>query len=107
MTSIQIIIHEKLNAIQCFCGFVGKNHQCENTIKGKIIFRTCSADECSKCYEQIKRDKYNEERWATDRDGYLICGTCYEKLSGETCTNCFCKICYVSIDEYCDCNSSE
>ena len=23
MTSIQIIIHEKLNAIQCFCGFVG------------------------------------------------------------------------------------
>ena len=29
MTSIQIIIHEKLNAIQCFCGFVGRNHKFE------------------------------------------------------------------------------
>ena len=85
MTSIQIIVHEKLNAIQCFCGFVARNHQCEKTIQGKIIFCTCS-DECSKCCEQIKRDEYNEERWATDRDGYLICGTCYNKLSGEICT---------------------
>ena len=72
-------------------------------IRGKIIFRTCF-DECSKCCEQIKRDEYNEERWATDRDGYLVCGTCYKKLSGEICTICFCKICYVSVDEYCDCN---
>ena len=55
--------------------------------------------------EQIKRNEYNEERWATDRDGYLIRGTCYEKLSGEICTNCFCKICYVSVDEWCDCIS--
>ena len=40
MTSIQIIIHEKLHAIQCFCGFIGRNHQCEKTIQGKMIFRT-------------------------------------------------------------------
>ena len=93
MTSIQIIIHEKLDAIQCFCGFVGGNHESEKIIQGKTIFRTCS-DECSKCSEQIKRDEYNEERWPTDRDGYSVCGTWY-----------FCKICYVSIDEYCDCNS--
>ena len=73
----------------------------------KNYFRKCSVEECSKCCEQIKRDEYNEERWVTDRDGYLICGTCYEKLSGEICTNCFCKICYVSADEYCACNSSE
>ena len=57
MTSIQIIIHEKLNAIQCFCGFVGKNHHCEKKIQGKIIFRTCSTDECSKFCDQIKRDE--------------------------------------------------
>ena len=55
MTSIQIIIHKKLNAIQYFGGFIGKNHQCEKTIQGKIIFRTCF-EECSKCCEQIKRD---------------------------------------------------
>ena len=54
----------------------------------------------------MKRDEYNEERWATERDGYLICGTCYDKLSDEICTNCFCKIGYISVDEYCDYNSS-
>ena len=51
---------------------------------------------------KIRRGEYNEERWATDRDGYLICGTCYEKRSGEICTNCFCKVCYISVDEYCN-----
>ena len=72
----------------------------------KIIFRLCSADGCSKCCDQMKRDEYNEERWATERDGYLICGTCYDKLSDEICTNCFCKIGYISVDKYCDYNSS-
>ena len=38
MTSVQIIIHEKLNTIQCFCGFVGKNHQCEKLFKEKLSF---------------------------------------------------------------------
>ena len=38
MTSIQIIIHEKLNAIQCFCSFVGKNHHCEKKFKEKLSF---------------------------------------------------------------------
>ena len=45
MTSIQITIHEKLNAIQWFCGFMGRNNQCENTNQGKIIFGICS-EEC-------------------------------------------------------------
>ena len=107
MTSIQIIVHKKLKAIQCFCGFVGVNHQCEKKIDGKIIFRECYTEECSKCCDQIRRDECNEERWATDRDGYLICGTCYEKLSSEICTNCFCKICYISVDEYFKCSPSE
>ena len=90
MTSIQIIIHEKLNAIQCFCGFVGRNHECEKIIQGKIIFRTCS-DECSKCSEQIKRDEYNEERWATDRDGYLVCGTCMTNFLAKSALTVFVK----------------
>ena len=42
MTSIQIIIHKKLNAIQCFCGFVSVNHKCKEKIQGKIIFRECN-----------------------------------------------------------------
>ena len=76
-------------------------------IQGKTIFSTYSTDECSKCCDQIKRDEYIEERWAADREGYLICGTCYDKLSDEICTNCFCKICYTTVDEYCECNSSD
>ena len=107
MTSIQIIIHKKLNAIQCFCGFVGVNHECKEKIQGKIIFRECNVNDYTKCCDQIRRDEYKEERRATDRDGYLICGTCYEKLSGEICTNCFCKLCYISVDEYCDCSPYE
>ena len=96
MTSIQIIFHEKLNAIQYFCGFVGRNHQCEKTIQGKMIFRSCSEEDCSKCQDKIKRDKHNEERWSTDRDGYLVCGTRYEKISDEICTYCFCCVCYAA-----------
>ena len=54
VTSIQIIFHEKLNTIQCFCGFVGRNHQCEKAIQGKIIFRSYSEEDCSKCQDKIK-----------------------------------------------------
>ena len=103
MTSIQIIFYEKLNAIQCFCGFIGRNHQCEKTVNGKVTFRNCLEEHCSKCHNKINRDEYNGARWSTDRYGYLVCGTCYDKISNEICTNCFCKICYVSLEEYCSC----
>ena len=107
MTSIQIIFHKKVNAIQCFCGFIGRNHQCEKIIQGKIIFRSCSEEDCSKCQDKIKRDKYNEERCSTDRDGYLVCRTCYEKISDEICTYCFCCVCYAALEEYCECERDD
>ena len=100
MTSIHIIFHKKLNAIQCFCGFVSKNHQGQKTIQGKVIFRSSSEEGCRMWQDKIKRDKYNEERWSTDRDGYLVCGTFYEKISDEICTYCFCCVCYASLEEY-------
>ena len=37
----------------------------------------------TKCCDRIKRDEYNKNRWPTDRDGYLVCGRCYEKLSDK------------------------
>ena len=107
MTSIQIIFHKKLNAIQCFCGFVGRNHQCEKTIQGKIIFRSCSEEDCSKCQDKIMRNEYNEERWSTDRYGYLFCRTCYEKISDEICTCCFCRVCYAALEECCECEKDD
>ena len=103
MTSIQIIFYKKLNAIQCFCGFVSRNHQCEKTIQGKIIFRSCSEEDCSKCQDKMMRNENNEERWSTDRDGYRFCRTCYEKMSDEICTYCFCRVCYAALKECCEC----
>ena len=104
MTSTQIIFHEKLNVIQCFCGFTSRNHQCQKAIQGKVIFHSCSEEECSKCQDKIKRDEYNEERQSTERDGYLVCGTCYEKISHEIC---FCCICYAALKEYWECQRDD
>ena len=74
-----------------FCGFVGTSHKCEEEIRGKVIFVNCSKENCNLCQDKISRDEYNEQRWATDRDGYLVCGTCYDKLGAdnEMCENCF------------------
>ena len=39
-----------------------------------------------------------------DRDGYLVYGTCYDKLEAdnEICENWFCISCYAASDEFCD-----
>ena len=104
MTTVKIVFHEKLNAIRCVCGYIGTFHECKEKIQGKIIFVRCSEKNCSACQENIERDEYNMLRWGTDRDGYLVCGTCYDKLgTNEICENCFCRICYVSVDKYCTC----
>ena len=29
MTAIKITFHEKLNAVQCICGFTGTSHECK------------------------------------------------------------------------------
>ena len=43
-------------------------------------------------------------RWDKNVDGYLICGTCHDKLGCEQiCEKCFYKGCYASVDEWCDC----
>ena len=69
----------------------------------KIIFVLCSED-CDVCKGFLYNKEYNSPRWDKNVDGYLICGTCHEKLGCEdNCTSCFCKCCYVSADEWCDC----
>lgn len=104
MVTIKIIFYKKLNVIQCVCSYNGTFHVCKGKIQGKIIFIKWSEENCSPCQEIIERDEYNMLRWATDRNGYLVCGTCYDKLgTSEICENCFCHICYVSVDEYCTC----
>ena len=53
-------------------------------------------------YVKIEVDR---KRWITNTNGYLVCGTCYEKLGCEPiCENFFCRICYASVEEYCSCS---
>ena len=52
---VKIIFHEKLNAIQCVCGFISTSHECKEKIQGKIVFVRCSEENCSVC--QDKKDK--------------------------------------------------
>ena len=70
----------------------------------KIIFFNCSEENCNLCQDKIYRDEYNEQRWATDRDGYLVCRTCYEKLGAdnEICEKIFYISCYAASYEFCD-----
>ena len=105
---VKIIFHEKLNAIQCVCGFISTSHECKEKIQGKIVFVRCSEENCSVCQDKKDKDEYNELRWGTYRDGYLVCGMCYKKLgSSEIWENCFCCICYVSLEEYCSCQRED
>ena len=104
MATVKIVFHEKLKAIWCVCGYISTFHKYKEKIQGKIIFVRCSEENCSACQENIERDEYNMWRWATDRDGYLACGTCYDKLgTKEICEKCFCRICCASVAEYCTC----
>ena len=104
MAAIKIFFHEELNAIQCVCGYIGTFYEWKEEIQEKIIFVRYSEENCTVCQDQIEEDEYNELRWAPDRDGYLACGTCYDKLgTKEICENYFCRICYVSVDEFCTC----
>ena len=105
MAVFKIIFHEELNAIQCVCGYSGTSHECKEEIIWKIIFVWCSVTNCSVYKNEVDREEYNSLRWSTNTDGYLVCGTWYEKLGCEPiCENCFCRVCYASIEEYCSCS---
>ena len=36
MATIKIVFHEKLNAIQCVCSYIGTFHECKKEIQGKL-----------------------------------------------------------------------
>ena len=92
----KLIFHWELKGIQCICGYIGTSHECTQEFKGKIIF-VCKNDKA--------RKEYNSERWSTNINGYLVCGSCNDKLGCEQiCENCFCRVCYSSQEEFCFCS---
>ena len=98
----KLIYHRETKKVECICGYIGTSHECQKDFK-KIIFVLCSED-CDVCKGFSYNKEYNSARWDKNVDGYLICGTCHERLGCEDiCTSCLCKSCYVSADEWCDC----
>ena len=82
-----IVIH-KLSYITCYCGYVTSGfHNCE-VEKGKLTFDYCYEDLCKLCEEQL-RVSYQ------DRDGYIRCTNCDEKITSinDICQECYCFSC--------------
>ena len=101
--SYRLVYHKELNMFNCFCGYMGLFHHCSRKIRGHIHIISCPTD-CSLCEKEADRKEYNSFRWKTDRDGYVCCGTRYNKLGSDPiCTSCFCASCYSSVDEKCAC----
>ena len=100
---LEIIYHKEINMFNCFCGFMGLSHHCKQKIKGTIKIAYCPTD-CQICEKEADRKEYNSIGWTTDRDGYTVCGTCYDKLGSDPiCTDCFYSNCYTSLGEKCPC----
>ena len=98
----KLIYHRENKLIECTCRYIDTSHKCQKDFK-QIIFVRCT-EGCDICKNFLYNKEYNSARWAKDVDGYLICGTCHDKLGCEQiCEKCFCKGCYASADEWCDC----
>ena len=100
----KLIFHRELKSIQYICGYIGTSHECIQEFKGKIIFVPWPKN-CDVCKNGKARKEYNFERWSTNVDGYLVCGSCNDKLGCEPiCEDCFCRVCYSSLEEFCFCS---
>ena len=99
----ELIHHKELNMFNCFCGYFGLFHHCTGKIKCTLSIVSCP-EGCKLCEKELDRKEYNSLRWKRNEDGYSVCGTCYDKLSGSICESCFCVSCYSSVDEKCLCS---
>ena len=84
---MKLFFHKELNMLHCFCGFMGNSHHCTRKMKGTLKISTC-AEDCKVCEKEADRKEYNHNRWKTNVDGYLVCGTCHDKLGpNPICTS--------------------
>ena len=98
----EITFHKELSMFNCSCGFFGLSHHCTRKIKGTISIVSCPED-CKLCHKEADRKEYISLRWKKNKDGYDVCGICYNKLSSSICESYFCKVCYVFLSENCPC----
>lgn len=99
----ELVYYKELNMFNCSCGYFGLFHHCTRKIRGTICIVSCETG-CVLCEKEGDRKEYNAFRWKVNEDGYSICGTCLNKLGDKPiCENCFCSVCYSSVDQKCDC----
>ena len=103
---MKLLLHRELNCVTCFCGkVVYYSHCCDIRAGDNIQIEQCEYS-CIVCEEERERQRYEAERWWKDRDGYLHCGSCGEKMSDDICTSCFCIECHDEkddeVEEYCE-----
>ena len=118
MSAYELVSHKELNMINCFCGFMDLSHHCTQKIKGTIKIIKCPTDckvcekevdqkeynlvRCKVCEKEVDQKEYNLVRWTTNHDGYMVYGTCYDKLGiDHICTVCFGSSFYSALDEKC------
>ena len=103
---MKLLLHQDLNCVTCFCGeIVYGSHCCDVKLEG-VKIEQCE-NSCDLCKKERQRQNYEEQRWWKDRDGYLHCGYCGEKMNDDViCSSCFCFECHEEKDDkeedYCE-----
>ena len=87
-----LIIHRETNKISCFCGYFGTSHKCKVEADTVIKTELCSWS-CKTCTKIEEKERYDDHRFKTNLDGYLVCGVCEDKIS-TICEYCFCQECW-------------
>ena len=69
------------------------NPELTTKVDGIIIKTDLCSDSCKTCTDIEEREAYEEERFYTNYDGYLVCAKCQDKIS-TICDSCFCVDCW-------------
>ena len=87
-----IFLHRKTREMSCFCGYTGTYHKCKVSYDTEIRIDLCP-DDCTICTEIEEKEEYDDERFYTNYDGYLVCAKCQDNIS-TICECCFCTECW-------------
>ncbi len=82
---ITFTYHEKYKITKCFCGkTLNAKHGICNSSGNIIEVKNCIGIQngCTICEKKNRKKKFWEQ-WDYNRDGYLVCYYCQEKLTGD------------------------
>lgn len=83
---ITLTYHEKHKLIKCLCGkTLNEKHGICNSSGKSIEVKTCPRipHGCDICEKKNRKRKFWKQ-WHIDRDGYMVCLYCQQKLTGAS-----------------------